>query len=277
MSGRSNLALASVRAGSATTMPLVPAILPREPQLPPAVAAAVDRITDPDPERRALTAAGRRTLTPTERDAALAGAARYDQLLAPVLPATVAAWLAPVNAAVRNPQGADDFALRCAGIAELVADLPGAAFTSETRRRLRADFFPSADDVRQAVAPEAARWAARRDALRAMAERAAEGMGGAPREASREALSQAEVDASLRRLEGGPRDRWLDLGLAQLQRRMKAEAPELLDVFAGRMESLQHRGQPAEAVAEPSRPRPAYLSGAALAAARAELARRAGR
>lgn len=277
MSGRSNLALASGRAGSATTMPLVPAILPREPQLPAAVAAAVDRITDPDPERRALTAAGRRALSPPERDAALAGAARYDQLLAPVLPATVAAWLAPVNAAVRNPQGAEDFAMRCAGIAELVADLPGAAFTAETRRRLRADFFPSADDVRQAVAPEAVRWAARRDALRAMAERAADGMGGAPRDMPREALSEAEVDASLRRLEAGPRDRWLDLGLAQIQRRMRAEAPELLHVFGERLGRLVERERPAETAAEPRRPKPAYLTGAALAAMRARVAKGAHR
>jgi hypothetical protein len=272
MTGRTNLALAPVRAGGATTMPLVPAILPREPSLPPGLAVMLDRITDPDPERRALTSAHHRALTTVERDAALAGAARYDQLLAPVLPATVAAWLAPVNAAVRNPQGADDFAMRSAGIAELVADLPGAAFTSETRRRLRADFFPSADDVRQAVAPEAARWAARRDALRAMAERAADGLG-VPRQASREALSQAEVDASLRRLEGGPRDRWLDLGLAQLQRRMKAEAPELLDVFGERLGRLVERERPAETAAEPRRPKPAYLTGAALAAMRARVAK----
>ena len=277
MSGRSNLTPASSRPGGASALPLVPAVLPREPHLPDGVAATLDRILDPDRGRRALTFAHHRAMTTVEREAAAAGAARYDQLLAPVLPSTVAAWLAPVNAAVRNPQGADDFAVRCAGIAELVADLPGAAFTAETRRRLRADFFPSADDVRQAVAPEAARWRARRDALAAMAQWAAGAAGSVPGPTRREGLSAADVDASLRRHEGGPRDQWMRAGVAQLRRRIEAEAPELLEAFGARVARLVEGEASADAVAEPRAADTAGLTGQALAAARAQAANGASR
>jgi hypothetical protein len=86
--------------------------------------------------------------------------------LRPVPPALFRAWLGPVNAAVRNPQGAEDFEVRCAGLHALLDDLPAGCFTAEARRALPA-FFPSAEDIRRAVEPGARRLRALADALTA--------------------------------------------------------------------------------------------------------------
>jgi hypothetical protein len=86
--------------------------------------------------------------------------------LRPVPSALFRAWLGPVNAAVRNPQSAEDFEVRCAGLHALLDDLPAGCFTAEARRALPA-FFPSAEDIRRAVEPGARRLRALADALAA--------------------------------------------------------------------------------------------------------------
>jgi len=105
-------------------------------------------------------------LAPAEWAEAQRAADALDAMMSPVTPALLAAWLIPVNLASRNPQTPDQFAMRAAAIAELVGDLPAAAFTAEARRNLGTGFFPSADDVRNAVGPVAMDWARQRDALR---------------------------------------------------------------------------------------------------------------
>lgn len=76
--------------------------------------------------------------------------------LNPILMAQFRLWLAPVNAAVRNPQSEEDFAVRCQGLFGMLDDLPAGAFTAEARKALPG-FFPSAADIRQAVEPGARR------------------------------------------------------------------------------------------------------------------------
>jgi hypothetical protein len=89
-------------------------------------------------------------------------------MLAPVTQEVLAAWLLPVNAASRNPQAPAEFTMRVAGIAEMVGDLPAAAFTAESRRRLATGFFPSHEDVRAAVEPTSEAWVRKRNALRSL-------------------------------------------------------------------------------------------------------------
>lgn len=84
--------------------------------------------------------------------------------LAPVSLATLCAWLAPVNAACRNPQPREDFEIRLRGIFTLCEDLPVGVFTADARRSLP-EFFPSAGDVRKAVEPNARKLRAAADAL----------------------------------------------------------------------------------------------------------------
>jgi len=105
-------------------------------------------------------------LAPAEWAEAQRAADALDAMMSPVTPALVAAWLIPVNLASRNPQTPEQFAMRAAAIAEIVGDLPAAAFTAEARRNLGTGFFPAADDVRNAVGPVAMEWARQRDALR---------------------------------------------------------------------------------------------------------------
>lgn len=103
-------------------------------------------------------------LTGPDRDAAVQAIRAMDGPLSPVTLAQLGDWLAPVNLASRNPQPEREFAARVRGIAAMVDDLPCGAFTAETRRSLPG-FFPSADDVRKAVEPEARRLRAKADAL----------------------------------------------------------------------------------------------------------------
>jgi hypothetical protein len=88
-----------------------------------------------------------------------------DGQLAPVTLTAIRAWLAPVNAACRNPQTRDDFEARVHGIHALCEDLPHGAFTGDARRALP-EFFPSAADVRAAVEPGARKLRATQTALR---------------------------------------------------------------------------------------------------------------
>ena len=134
--------------------------------------------------------------------AAQAAADAYDRMLEPVTREHLAAWLMPVNAASKNPQAPADFAMRVAGIAEMCGDLPLAAFTAETRRRLRTGFFPSHEDVRAAVEPVAGEWRRKRTALRNLrvigATRPAEHTPPSDDERARMAATAAAVVSELR-------------------------------------------------------------------------------
>lgn len=104
-------------------------------------------------------------LSERDRSDAEAAAQAIQAQLAPISLAAFRAWLAPVNAAVRNPQEEDEFALRCSGMHMLLDDLPRGAFTAEARRKLPA-FFPSAQDIRDAVEPGGKRLLATQRAIR---------------------------------------------------------------------------------------------------------------
>lgn len=150
------------------------AIAPPDPPMPPAIAHAVAGMLAPvvgrgqfgkdDPGHYVAPAA----LTEHQWQDAQRIADRFDAMLIPVTRDVIAAWLMPVNVASRNPQAPAEFAMRVAGIAEMVGDLPAAAFTAESRRRLTTGFFPSHEDVRKAVEPEAEAWVRKRNALRSL-------------------------------------------------------------------------------------------------------------
>lgn len=153
----------------------IAAIVPADPKMPTAVSHALSRALEP------VTGRGRYgeddpgfAMTPpalSEADwrAAREGAAHFDALLAePVTRDHLASWLMPVNAASRNPQGPQEFLLRVEGIASMLDDLPAAAFTHETRRRLATGFFPSHEDIRAVIQPVADTWQRKRDALRGL-------------------------------------------------------------------------------------------------------------
>lgn len=110
----------------------------------------------------------------TEDEAAEVERAReaLDRELVPVSLEVLRTWLGPVNAGVRNPQGKEDFAVRCFGLHALLDDLPNGAFTSDARRRLPS-FFPAADDIRKAVQADANRLSALKAAIVAATERRA--------------------------------------------------------------------------------------------------------
>lgn len=108
-------------------------------------------------------------LCQAEWEEAQRAAEALDELLSPVSPELVVAWLMPINLASKNVQTPDEFHMRATAIAEMVADLPGAAFTVEARRRIGGNgFFPSHAEVRAAVEPVASEWRRRRNALRGL-------------------------------------------------------------------------------------------------------------
>lgn len=154
--------------------PSIPALPPEEPRLSRALAGAVHAALNPvlgkgmfgddDPGHRSPPP----LLAAPEWEEAQRAADALDAMLHPVTPGIVAAWLMPINLAARNPQSTEQFELRARAIAELVADLPAAAFTAEARRKLGTGFFPSAQDVREAVEPVAGEWRRKRDALRGL-------------------------------------------------------------------------------------------------------------
>jgi hypothetical protein len=247
----------------------VPAALPPDPRLPAHLAAALDREVETDPERRALVSAHAAPLASGDRKPVVDAIADLDRLLAPVAPGMFREWLTPVNLAVRNPQSFDDFAVRAAAMFEMLSDLPGAAFTAETRRALRVEFFPSAEDIRRVIEPHAQRWQRQRAALRAMLARRDERA-----EASGQlVITAAEVDASLRRIEAAPRDRFSRIAVTQLANRIKAEAPELADAYRDRLRAVWGEAAPQEQAEPKDRPKPAYLDAATLAQMRARMAK----
>ncbi len=135
--------------------------------------------------------------------------------LRPVSLPHLAAWLAPVNAAVRNPQSRDDMMARVVALHEMLGDLPGGAFTADTRRRLRPDWFPSAGEIRAVVEPGARLLTAQHELLLRMVEPvAAEPAAPSytpPTEAERAAMSakahavMAELRAAATEREAGKR------------------------------------------------------------------------
>lgn len=145
----------------------IPATLPAPP-VPAAVASFVSALAVHADQRAAFAAASETEredlfvgsaprppmLRGADRDEAKRATAHMARQIAPVPHAVFRAWLGPVNAAVRNPQGAEDFEVRCAGLHALLDDLPVGCFTADARRALPA-FFPSAEDIRRAVEPGA--------------------------------------------------------------------------------------------------------------------------
>jgi hypothetical protein len=151
---------------------IIEAFAPADPPMPRAVAHAVARAIEPvigrgqngrdDPGHYVAP----QPVSDADWRAAQVAADRFEALLAPMTPDVLGAWLLPVNAASRNPQAPAEFAMRVSGLAEMLGDMPAAAFTSEARRALRTGFFPSHEDIRAAVAPVAEAWRRKRDALR---------------------------------------------------------------------------------------------------------------
>jgi hypothetical protein len=164
----------------------VPVNLPstlRLPEIPASVASHMRAVEAHAAERAAFYAAAPEDrehmfvgpvpqlhpLSDRERDAVEQTIHAMRDDLEPVSQDAFKAWLGPVNAAVRNPQSAEDFAVRCLGLHALCCDLPTGAFTADARRDLP-EFFPSAADIRKAVARNAKRLADVERALRAAAE-----------------------------------------------------------------------------------------------------------
>jgi hypothetical protein len=171
--------MTALAARNPDTAPAIPQALPAPPV--PASVAGFARAVQIHAEARAAFAAASEAeregmfvgspprppmLAERERAEAKRAADAAAWQLRPVPPALFRAWLGPVNAAVRNPQGAEDFEVRCAGLHALLDDLPAGCFTVEARRALPA-FFPSADDIRRAVEPGARKLRALADALAA--------------------------------------------------------------------------------------------------------------
>lgn len=230
--------LATVR--TANGVPAIPPHLPLPPM--PATVASYLRGAEAHVAERARFAAatpeqreGQHLMPPrlpvlTTNEAAEARrlAAGMAGAMAPVSLATLRAWLAPVNAASRNPQGREDFEVRVAGIHAVCDDLPAGAFTTDARRLLPA-FFPAGADVREAVAPGAGRLRAAHAALLRVAE--------PPRPAVAEP-------------ERGPR------------------SPEEIAYVQARAAEARAVLRAAEKPDDPQPVRPAYLSGEALARTR---------
>lgn len=93
--------------------------------------------------------------------------------LQPIGPEALARWLATVNGACEYPLPMAEFEARCRNIAEIMGDIPAAAFTDDARRTLATTVsrFPSAKQISDAVKPEAQRLAGKLDALRRLAAR----------------------------------------------------------------------------------------------------------
>jgi hypothetical protein len=154
-----------------------------EPPLPRPVADHLDRLKAHAAERAAFAAATERqreemfvaappalpALRPDERAEVVRGVEYLERHTGPVTMPQLAAWLAPINAAVRNPQSREDLQLRVAALHELLADLPAGCFTQQARRDLKPEWFPSAGEIRAVVEPGARQMRATLDALRRLA------------------------------------------------------------------------------------------------------------
>lgn len=155
-----------------------------EPPLPRPAAEHLQRIRAHAAERAAFAAASEReregmfvaappalpALRPDERAEVIRGIEYLERQTGPISLPQLAAWLAPVNAAVRNPQSRDDLQLRVTALHELLADLPAGCFTIQARRDLKPDWFPSAGEIRAVVEPGARHLRASLAALRRLAE-----------------------------------------------------------------------------------------------------------
>lgn len=168
---------AITRAGSGAIA--IPAHLPL-PELPDAVALYLAAVEEHKRSRSRFYAAApedregmwvgavpsRPALANSERGACERAAAHLANAMAPVSRQLFRAWLRPINAAVRNPQGEEEFEGRCLAMHALLDDLPSGCFTSDARRYLPG-FFPSAADIRSAVEPDARKLRQAADALAA--------------------------------------------------------------------------------------------------------------
>jgi len=135
--------------------------VPKPPALSRDVALDVARMTDPDPEARALRRFDASSFTPAQRSEAAWAAEQMRQVLdRTVTRAELTFWLGQVNQACRNPQDEGDFKARLGVIAQDCAHLPAACFSAEGRHALylQTRFFPSSPDVLAALEPIAKGW-----------------------------------------------------------------------------------------------------------------------
>ena len=138
-----------------TATVVVPRRLPAQPELSALLSAALRDVLTPP-----ACIAGQRVTVPAPVLAeAEAAAAIYARLCAPAEPAALRRWLAPINAAVRNPRGtAAEFDLAVAAIAEACADIPASVLTQRTLREALQSFqfWPAAADVYALLSAHAA-------------------------------------------------------------------------------------------------------------------------
>ena len=116
---------------------------------------------------------GARPEVPIPSDAERAEAEGTCAALAPdVAPATAAdlgMFLWDVNMTCRFPLGRDDFRAKVEALHRLVGEVPRGALTLTAAQRMRAAYFPDADTIRAAVAPEVRRIRAEAEVLATMA------------------------------------------------------------------------------------------------------------
>lgn len=146
-----------------------------------------------DPEARDRATRYSPPPTPAMISEARAVVHRFAAALRPPTRDALIAWARPINAAVRNPQGEQDFLIRVSAWAVMLADIPGACLTLESQRdALRLfQFWPSAADVFALLNPEAARLRRVVAALGAIAAPASP----APMQAPREPPTTEELTA----------------------------------------------------------------------------------
>jgi len=141
---------------------------PQPPSLSRDLALDVARMTDPDPEARALRRFDAASFTPAQRSEAAWAAQQMREVLGRLVTrAELTFWLGQVNQACRNPQDEGDFRARLGVIAQDCAHLPAACFSAEGRHALylQTRFFPSAPDVLAALEPIAKVWREKAAAL----------------------------------------------------------------------------------------------------------------
>ncbi len=160
----------------------LPATMQSPPHLSPDLGYLVQRLIEA-PEQPPMLA------TRALRVEARAAADRLRKLLTPVDADTVRRWLLPINAAVRRPLAAEDFAARAAAIAITVSGLPSRVFTVPTQREAMQTFriFPAAADICGLLEPYVADLRRPLHALQRVA--ASADADGGPRASSEEAVA----------------------------------------------------------------------------------------
>lgn len=141
------------------------------PAISPELGRLVEARTDTDADSRDRAARYGSPPTPAliaEAEAAVPG---FFAALKPIDRDALVAWAEPINAAVRNPQGRQDFLIRVSTWAVSLADVPARCFTPEAQREaLRTfQFWPSAADVYALLAPQSAMLKAAAQAVRDIA------------------------------------------------------------------------------------------------------------